>query len=45
MSNIVGGTGRFAKVRGVLTDVSHFDTDPKSGYNTLESKGEYWFEQ
>lgn len=31
MSKIVGGTGRFAKIRGVLVDKASFDTDPKNG--------------
>ena len=44
-SRFTGGTGRFAKIRGLFVDVSKFDTDPKTGYNTLDSHGEYWFEQ
>ncbi|HXX02382.1 MAG TPA: hypothetical protein VEJ00_14295 [Candidatus Acidoferrales bacterium] len=44
-SRFVGGTGRFAKIRGTLVDVSTFDTDPKSGYNTIDSHGQYWFEE
>jgi len=44
-SRFVGGTGRFAKIRGVYVDVSKFDTDPKAGYNTVDSHGEYWFEK
>lgn len=44
-SRLVGGTGRFAKIRGVLVDVAEFDTDPKAGYNRANSRGEYWFEQ
>jgi hypothetical protein len=44
-SRFIGGTGRFAKIRGLLVDVSKFDTDPKTGYNTVDSHGEYWFEQ
>jgi len=44
-AQFVGGTGRFVKIRGTLVDVAKFDTDPKSGYNLLESHGEYWFEQ
>jgi len=44
-SRFTGGTGRFAKIRGLLVDISRFDTDPKAGYNTVDSHGEYWFEQ
>lgn len=44
-SRLVGGTGRFAKIRGVLVDVSEFDTDQKVGYNRGDSHGEYWFEE
>jgi hypothetical protein len=44
-SRFTGGTGRFAKIRGLLVDISKFDTDPKTGYNTVDSHGEYWFEQ
>jgi hypothetical protein len=44
-ARLVGGTARFAKIRGVLVEVSKFDTDPKTGYNTLDSHGEYWFEK
>jgi hypothetical protein len=40
---IVGGTGRFSKIRGTGFDVSEFDTDPKDGYNRSTTKGEYWF--
>jgi len=40
---IVGGTGRFSKVRGTGFDVTEFDTDPKDGYNRGTTKGEYWF--
>jgi hypothetical protein len=44
-SRFVGGTGQFSKIRGYLVDVARFDTDPKAGYNVLDSHGEYWFEQ
>ena len=44
-SRLISGTGRFAKLRGLLVDMAKFDTDPKGGYNVLESHGEYWFEQ
>ncbi|HUF22473.1 MAG TPA: hypothetical protein VMP00_17185, partial [Burkholderiales bacterium] len=42
-SKIVGGTGRFTKIRGMLSDVVEFDTDPQHGYSRSSSKGEYWF--
>jgi hypothetical protein len=44
-SRIVGGTGRFANLRGLFVDVSKFDTDPKVGYSTADSHGDYWFEK
>ena|SRR5262249_15364236 len=44
-SRLISGTGRFAKVRGLLVDMAKFDTDPKTAYNVLETHGEYWFEQ
>lgn len=44
-TRLVGGTGRFAAIRGVVTDTVEFDTDPKSGYNRPVSQGEYWFEK
>jgi hypothetical protein len=42
---IVGGTGRFSKMRGTGSEVTEFDTDPKDGYNRGTMKGEYWFAQ
>ena len=44
-TKIVGGTGPFVKIRGVMTDAIDFDTDPKNGYSQGTNKGEYWFEQ
>jgi hypothetical protein len=44
-SRIVGGNGRFASLRGLLVDISKFDTDPKVGYSTVDSHGDYWFEK
>jgi len=41
----VGGTGKFATIRGVITSDTEFDTDPKTGYNRPASRGEYWFEK
>ena len=44
-SRIVGGTGRFSKLRGMLVEIARFDTDPKAGYSLADSHGDYWFEQ
>ena len=44
-TRVIGGTGRFAKIRGTLVDEAKFDTDPKAGYSLGDSHGEYWFEQ
>ena len=44
-ARIVGGTGRFAKIRGLLVGESKFDTDPKLNYNIYSIHGEYWFEK
>lgn len=43
ISQLTGGTGKYSRIRGILVEVNEFDNDPKSGYNTMESKGEYWF--
>ena len=44
-ARIVGGTGRFAKIRGLLVGEAKFDTDPKLNYNIYSIHGEYWFEK
>lgn len=44
-ARFTGGTGRFAKIRGNLVEVSKFYTDPKEGYNVADSHGEYWLER
>jgi hypothetical protein len=44
-TRIVGGTGKFANIRGVLSDSVEFDTDPQNGYSRGANKGEYWFEK
>jgi hypothetical protein len=44
-TKIVGGTGKFAKIRGMLTDAVEFDTDAQKGYSRASNKGEYWFEE
>jgi hypothetical protein len=43
-TKIVGGTGKFTKIRGMLTDAVEFDTDPDKGYSRASNKGEYWFQ-
>lgn len=35
----------YATIRGVITAVSEYDNDPKTGYNRTNHKGEYWFEK
>jgi len=40
---IVGGTGKFASLRGVIVTSVEFDSDPKTGYNRPTGRGEYWF--
>jgi hypothetical protein len=44
-TRLLGGTGRFATIRGVITTDTEFDTDPKTGYNRPVSRGEYWLEK
>jgi hypothetical protein len=44
-AQIVGGTGRFAKIRGTLVEVAQFDTDATSGFSRGTGRGEYWFGQ
>ena len=41
-SKFVGGTGKYAAIRGSLSATTEFDTDPKTGYNRPNSRGEYW---
>lgn len=38
----VGGTGKFASIRGQLSASVEFDSDPKAGYNRPVTQGEYW---
>ena len=38
----VGGTGKYASIRGSLGASVEFDSDPKAGYNRPTSRGEYW---
>lgn len=38
----VGGTGKFATLRGTITSTVDFDTDAKNGYSKPMAKGEYW---
>ena len=42
-ARFLGGTGKFASLRGTLTDVVEYYTDPKVGYNRPLTRGEYWF--
>ena len=39
----VGGTGKFASIRGTLNVTVEFDTDQKVGYSRPTGRGEYWF--
>ena len=43
-TRFVGGTKKFATIRGTLTDDVDYDTDPNVGYNRPVSRGEYWLE-
>lgn len=43
ISRLTGGTGKYSRVRGTFSEVNEFDNDSKSGYNSTESRGEYWF--
>lgn len=38
----VGGTGKYATIRGTLNSTAAFDTDPNTGYNRPSTRGEYW---
>jgi hypothetical protein len=41
----VGGSGKYASIRGNISSSVEFDNDPKTGYNRPSSKGEYWFSE
>ena len=43
VTQITGGTGKFANIRGFVRDVTKFDI--QAGYNELSGEGEYWFEE
>ena len=43
VSRLTGGTGKYSRIRGTIAEANQFDNDPKSGYNSVESRGEYWF--
>ena len=45
VSRLTGGTGKYSRIRGTIAEINDFDSDPKTGYNRSESKGEYWFEE
>jgi hypothetical protein len=40
---ITGGTGKYQGIRGTMTEVVEFNTDPDRGYNRQRGTGEYWF--
>ena len=42
-ARLTGGTGKYRGIRGTMTDAVEFNTDPASGYNRGNGKGEYWF--
>ncbi len=44
-ARFVGGTGQFSNIRGYLVEEAKYDTDPNTGYNFGEFRGEYWFDQ
>jgi hypothetical protein len=41
-TRFTGGTGRFAQLRGTLTDDIEYYTDPKVGFNRPVTHGQYW---
>ena len=41
-SRFIGGTGKFAAIRGSLRSTTEFDSDPKTGYNRPSTQGDYW---
>lgn len=43
VGSIVGGTGRFAKIRG--TSLSSYTFDAARGINATKAAGDYWMEQ
>lgn len=45
VTRIIGGTGKYAGIRGLLRDTVQFDSDPQKGYSKASTKGEYWLEQ
>lgn len=40
---ITGGTGKYQGIRGTMTEVVEFSSDPDRGYNRQVGTGEYWF--
>lgn len=40
---ITGGTGKLAKIQGILVGHTEFDSDPDNGYNRTKGRIEYWF--
>jgi len=43
VTQITGGTGKFANIRGYIRDMTKFDA--QAGYNESSGEGEYWFEE
>lgn len=43
VTQITGGTGKFANIRGYVRDMTKFDA--AAGYNESSGEGEYWFEE
>ena len=41
---ITGGTGAWKSIRGMVHNVSRFDSDPQKGYSQTDTRVEYWFE-
>jgi hypothetical protein len=42
VTTLLGGTGRFARIRGTL--FGSYSFDPSRGINTTKTEGEYWIE-
>ena len=43
VETLIGGTGKFRGIRGILRSTGNFD--PKAGWLTIETDGDYWIEQ
>lgn len=42
---IIGGSGAWKNIRGMVHSTSRFDSDPQKGYSQGDNQGEYWFEE